>query len=190
MASESPLSDVRALWQLQPAEGGSMSADEVRRRSNELQEKASRRLAVLYVAGAGNAGIPLILMWFLPELRLALAYLVVTAVFLVSVVRRRSMVQAVSPAVTADQGLAFYRGALERERDMRRDGAWWFTVGPALNILMLGVAYLTSPLFHGTVAELSIGAGILVAHVVVLTRVGRKLRAEARAYQQELDALD
>lgn len=125
-----------------------MSVAEVRRRSQELQDRARRRLAAIYVGGVGNAGIPLILMWFLPELRLALGYLVVTALFLVSFVRHRSTVQAVSPEMTAAQGLAFYRQALERERDVRRDSTWWFTVGPALNILILGLAYIRSPLFH------------------------------------------
>lgn len=189
MASEPPVPDVRALWQLQPAEGVSMSVAEVRRRSHELQDKARRRLAAIYVAGAGNAGIPLILMWFLPELRLALGYLVVTAVFLVSFVRHRSTVQAVSPEMTADQGLAFYRQALERERDVRRDSTWWFTVGPALNILILGLAYIRSPLFHGTMPEVSGLTAILVTHVIVLARVVRKLQGEARAYQRDLDLL-
>ena len=163
-----------------------MSVAEVRRRSHELQDKARRRLAAIYVAGAGNAGIPLILMWFLPELRLALGYLVVTAVFLVSFVRHRSTVQAVSPEMTADQGLAFYRQALERERDVRRDSTWWFTVGPALNILILGLAYIRSPLFHGTMPEVSVVTAILVTHVIVLARVVRKLQGEARAYQRDL----
>ena len=166
-----------------------MSVAEVRRRSHELQDKARRRLAAIYVAGAGNAGIPLILMWFLPELRLALGYLVVTAVFLVSFVRHRSTVQAVSPEMTADQGLAFYRQALERERDVRRDSTWWFTVGPALNILILGLAYIRSPLFHGTMPEVSVVTAVLVTHVIVLARVVRKLQGEARAYQRDLDLL-
>lgn len=166
-----------------------MSVAEVRRRSHELQDKARRRLAAIYVAGAGNAGIPLILMWFLPELRLALGYLVVTAVFLVSFVRHRSTVQAVSPEMTADQGLAFYRQALERERDVRRDSTWWFTVGPALNILILGLAYIRSPLFHGTMPEVGGLTAILVTHVIVLARVVRKLQGEARAYQRDLDLL-
>ena len=162
-----------------------MSVAEVRRRSHELQDKARRRLAAIYVAGAGNAGIPLILMWFLPELRLALGYLVV----LVSFVRHRSTVQAVSPEMTADQGLAFYRQALERERDVRRDSTWWFTVGPALNILILGLAYIRSPLFHGTMPEVSVVTAVLVTHVIVLARVVRKLHGEARAYQRDLDLL-
>jgi hypothetical protein len=166
-----------------------MSVTEVDRRSRELQDQARRRLAAIYVAGAGNAGIPLILMWFLPELRLALGYLVVTAIFLVSFVRRRSTVQAVSPAMTADQGLAFYRQALQRERDTRRDSAWWFTVGPSLNLLILGFAYLRSPLFHWTMPELIGAAAILVTHVIVLARLVQKLRAEARTYQLELDLL-
>jgi cobalamin biosynthesis protein CobD/CbiB len=187
MANEPPVPDVRALWQCQPAEGVPMSVAEVDRKSRELQGKARRRLKGIYVAAAGNAGIPLILMWFLPELRLALGYLVVTAVFLVSFVRRRSILQTISPTMTAAQGLVFYRQALERERDFRRDSSWWFTIGPALNILILGLVYVKSPLFHGTIAELFVLATILATHIVVLAVVARRLRSEVRAYQREID---
>ena len=41
-------------------------------------------MAAIYMSGAGNAGIPLVLMWFLPELRVGLGYLVVTALVLVA----------------------------------------------------------------------------------------------------------
>ena len=41
------------------------------------------RIMAFYLMVAGNAGIPLALMWFLPELRFALGYLVATAVVLV-----------------------------------------------------------------------------------------------------------
>ena len=119
MADEPLAPDVRALWQHQVTEGGSMSATEVRRRAEELQEKARRRVAAIYMSGAGNAGIPLVLMWFLPELRLGLGYLVVTALVLVAYVRRRSVFRTVSPNITAAQGLVFYRHLLERERDFR-----------------------------------------------------------------------
>jgi cobalamin biosynthesis protein CobD/CbiB len=189
MVNEPPVPDVRGLWQRQPAEGGSMSAAEVRRKSVELQERARRRMAGIYMAGAGNAGIPLILMWFLPELRLALGYLVVTAIFLVSFVRRRSSLQEISPTMTAEQGLVFYRQALQRERDARRDSTWWFTIGPALNILILGLVYVRSPLFDGTLAEVFLLATVLATHVVVLAVVARQLRGKARAYQRELDLL-
>jgi hypothetical protein len=189
MVNEPSVPDVRALWQLQPAEGGPMSVAEVRRKSLALQEKARRWVKGIYLAGAGNAGLSLTLMWFLPELRWALGYLILTAVFLVSFVRRRSSLQTVSPTMTADQGLAFYREALQRERDGRRDSRWWFTVGPALNIVILGLVYVRSPLFHGTIAEVSGLATIFASHIVALAMVARRLGGEARAYQRELDLL-
>ena len=98
-----------------------MSVDAVRRKSQQLQDNARRRIAAFYAMGAANAGIPLVLMWFLPELRLGLGYLVLTAVFLVSFVRRRSGFRTVSPSMTPAEGLAFYRDLLARERDFRRD---------------------------------------------------------------------
>jgi hypothetical protein len=189
MVNEPPVPDLRVLWQRQPGEGGSMSVADVRRKSVALQERARRRTAGIYLAGAGNAGISLILMWLLPELRLALGYLVVTAIFLVSFVRRRSTLQEISTTMTAEQGLVFYRQALQRERDVRRDSSWWFTIGPALNILILGLVYVSSPLFHGTIAEVSGLATILATHIVILAVVARRLRGEARAYQRELDLL-
>jgi hypothetical protein len=189
MASEAAEPDVRALWQNQAAEGGSVSAAEVSRRSQELQDKARRRVVGIYTIGAVNGGLPLILMWFLPELRLGLGYLAVTALFLVAFVRRRSDFREASAGMAAAQGLAFYRHLLERERDFRRDSTRWFTIGPALNILVLCLVYIRSPLFHGTAVELSIVAVILSSHVILLTRIVQRLRGEAHRYQTELDAL-
>ena len=189
MADE-PLSDPRALWQNQPTEGVSMSVDAVRRKSQQLQDNARRRIAAFYAMGAANAGIPLVLMWFLPELRLGLGYLMLTAVFLVSYVRRRSGFRTVSPSMTPAEGLAFYRDLLARERDFRRDSTRWFTIGPALNIIVLSLVYIASPLFHGTTAELAVIGMILATHVVVLARIGPRLRNEARKFQTEIDALE
>lgn len=189
MGSESSPPDVRALWQNQPADGGSMLIAEVRRKSQELQERARRRVVAFYTMGAMNAGIPLILMWFLPELRLGLAYLAVTALFLVAYVRRRSDFRRISATIIAAEGLAFYRALLERERDFRRESTRWFTIGPALNIIVLALVYTASPLFHGTALELSIIALILTTHVIVLTRIAQRLRDEARTCQIELDRL-
>lgn len=189
MADE-PLSDPRALWQNQPTEGVSMSVDAVRRKSQQLQDNARRRIAAFYAMGAANTGIPLVLMWFLPELRLGLGYLMLTAVFLVSYVRRRSGFRTVSPSMTPAEGLAFYRDLLARERDFRRDSTRWFTIGPALNIIVLSLVYIASPLFHGTTAELAVIGMILATHVVVLARIGPRLRNEARKFQTDIDALE
>lgn len=189
MADEPLAPDVRALWQHQVTEGGSMSATEVRRRAGELQEKARRRVAAIYMSGAGNAGIPLVLMWFLPELRLGLGYLVVTALVLVAYVRRRSVFRTVSPDMTAAQGLVFYRHLLERERDFRRDSARWFTIGPALNIIALILVYISSPLFHGRAGEIAVMVLIVATHAIVLTLVARRMGEEARRYQTELEAV-
>jgi hypothetical protein len=188
--ADEPLSDPRALWQNQPTEGVSMSIDAVRRKSQQLQDNARRRIAAFYAMGAANAGVSLALMWFLPELRLGLGYLVLTAVFLVSFVRRRSGFRKGSLSMTPAQGLAFYRDLLARERDFRRDSTRWFTIGPALNIIVLSLVYIASPLFHGTTAELAVIGMILATHVVVLARIGPRLRNEARKFQTEIDALE
>jgi hypothetical protein len=189
MAAEPPVPDACGLWQRQPTEGGPMSAADARRKSEALQESARRRTTGLYMAGAGNAGIALVLMWVLPELRLALGYLVVTAAGLVWHVRRRSGQSNLQPLATADEGLAFYRQLLTHERDVRRANMRWFTIGPALNIVVLGLVYISSPLFHATVPEMAAMALIATTNVVALALVARKLRDEARAYQNELDVL-
>jgi hypothetical protein len=167
-----------------------MSVDAVRRKSQQLQDNARRRIAAFYAMGAANAGIPLVLMWFLPELRLGLGYLVLTAVFLVSYVRRRSGFRTVPASMTPAQGLAFCRDLLARERDFRRESTRWFTIGPALNIIVLSLVYIGSPLFHGTGVEFAVIGMILTTHVVVLARIAQRLRNEARTFQTEIDALD
>ena len=95
--NEPPVPGLHALWQNQRAEGDRVSAEDTRRKSERLQQIARRRITAFYLMGAGNAGIPLALMWFLPELRLALGYLVATAVVLVSYVRRRGALLTLPP---------------------------------------------------------------------------------------------
>jgi Na+/H+ antiporter NhaD/arsenite permease-like protein len=141
----------------------------------------------MYLIGAANAGFPLILMWFLPALRLGLGYLVFTAAMLVFYVQRRSAVRVISPDMTEAQGRTFYRHLLERERDFQRNSARWFTIGPALNIIVLTFVYISSPVFHMTPAQLALIGAVLVTHVFILTRVSKKLAAEARRYQSQLD---
>ena len=164
-----------------------MSASEVRRKSEELQDNARRRLIAMYLIGATNAGLLVILMWFIPELRFAFGYLALTAAMLVFFVQRRSRVRPMSPDLTVSQGLTFYRQLLERERDFRRNGARWFSIGPGLNIVVLTLVYMSSPLFHGAPAEFGFIAAVLVTHVIVLTQVSKRLNAEASRYQAELE---
>jgi small-conductance mechanosensitive channel len=189
MADEPLIGGLRALWQTQPTEGQSMSVDEVRDRSRKLQENARRRLAIMYAAAVGNTAVPLVFMWYAPQLRLALAWLVVTAISMTLFVRRRSVLRTIAPALTPAEGLTFYRRLLEHERDFHRDSTRWFTIGPAVNILMLGGVYATSPLFRGTAPEIAILTVIAATHVVVLAIVARRLRGLADKNQMELDQL-
>jgi hypothetical protein len=188
--NEPPVPGLHALWQNQHTEADRVSADDIRRKSERLQDTARRRIMAFYLMAAGNAGIPLALMWFLPELRLALGYLVATAVVLVSYVRRRSALLTLPPAAAHAQGLAFFRELLARERDYRRDGTRWFTIAPALNILVLSAVYVRSALFHGTAVELALIAVVVATHAVLLARIVQRLRGEVRAFQRQIDALD
>jgi hypothetical protein len=190
MASEPPVRDVRTLWQRQATEGDRMSIAEVRERSQTLLDKARRRVVFIYLMGVGNAGLALALMWFEPALRLGLGYLAVTAIVLVTWVQRRNAKRTLAPELNWAQGLACYRGLLERERDFHRDSARWFIIGPALNIIVLGLVYVASPLFRGSPGEIIFMAVILVTHVAILSPASRRLRREAGTYQAELDALN
>ena len=104
-------------------------------------------------------------------------------------VRRRSALRTLAPAWTPSEGLTFYQRLLEHERDFQRDSVRWFTIGPALNILMLGFVYAASPLFHGTAPEIAVMTTIFATHVVALTLVARRLRGLADKCQVELDEL-
>jgi hypothetical protein len=189
MADEPLDRGLRALWQAQPTEGRVMSIEEVRDRSLKLQEEARRRVVLMYAAAAGNISLPLVLMWFVPHLRWALAWLVVTAVFLMWFVQRRSVLRTVAPAWTPAEGVTFYRRLLEHERDFRRECGRWFTIGPALNIVVLGLVYAASPLFRGTAPEIAIMTTILATHVVLLVLILKRLRGLAAKCQMELDEL-
>jgi len=94
------------------------------------------------------------------------------------------------PAAAHAQGLAFLRELLARERDYRREGTRWFTIGPALNIIVLCAVYVRSSLFHGTAVELAVIGDVVVTHAVLLARIVQRLRGEVRAFQRQIDALD
>jgi hypothetical protein len=166
-----------------------MSTQRIRERSQTLMARRRRRLAIIYASGAGNIGLAIALMWVQAELRLALAYLTVTAIVLMTWTQRRNARRALGPEDASIDGVSFYQRLLERERDFHRDSARWFIIGPALNLVVLGLIYIASPLFHGRPAELLAMAVVAIAHYGVLSLARERLQREARANQHELDAL-
>ena len=73
MADESPVQDVRALWQGQPCEGGGMPLDEIRRRVGEVEKHARRRDRGFYACAAVIIPAWAAVMWWLPDLRVTAA---------------------------------------------------------------------------------------------------------------------
>ena len=81
MADESPVQDVRALWQGQPCEGGGMPLDEIRRRVGEVEKHARRRDRGLYACAAVIIPAWAAVMWWLPDLRVTAAISMAAAFF-------------------------------------------------------------------------------------------------------------
>ena len=127
-------------------------------------------------------------MWFLPELRLGLGYLVVTALVLVAYVRRRSLFRTVSPDMTAAQGLVFYRHLLERERISSGQRALVHHWSRAEYHRAQPGLYQQSA-FPRHRGEIAVMALILATHAIVLTLVAGRMGEEARRYQTELEAV-
>jgi hypothetical protein len=191
MTTESGMPDLRTRWQHLPsAEARPISLADVHARARALERKFRRTDAIIYACGVVNVASFAAVMWFLPGLRLVAGFVIVTAIVIVVQYHRRRPMRAGDPVLASDACLDYYRGSLERQRDLsRRIGRWFFPPAlPGQAALMAG--FLIAP---PGVPRRWIWIALpfwLLVDVVIFAGAWRRHRKEAARAQRELDDLE
>jgi hypothetical protein len=173
----------QALWQSQPASEHAMSIEEVREKARHLERRVVRRnrreyiAAVVVVAGYGW------ILWRGPSAAVRVgAGLILAATIFVCV---RLRVHGSAASLPADLGvksaLDFYRGQLERQRELLHSVWRWYLLpfAPGFLVLLIGqaVAQPARLSFVATyaVAVLLLGVGLHALNRRVAARIQRAL---------------
>jgi hypothetical protein len=180
--------DLRSLWKQQASDGPRPSAEEVRARSEVFARKIASRnrretiaatfVMVVFTVGAVLPGVTLMH-------RLGCVSLVLAAVFVVTVLRRKGSAgpPPADDAPTAER-LAHHRAELGKQRDLlARAGIWY--VGPFVPGLALLFAdeAISDPAHR---ARMLVVAALVSAFLVGVVALNRRA---ARALGREIDAL-
>jgi hypothetical protein len=129
---------IKEIWQCQPLEGIQMSADQIRRRAGTFQKKILWRNVREYAAGL----IAAVLFGFFfvtshdTLFRVGCALLIAGLAYVAWHLHRKGSARSVPAAVGAASSLQFYRGELERQRDLVAS-VWWWYLGPLIPGLIL-----------------------------------------------------
>jgi hypothetical protein len=143
MASDVPPEDIRNVWQKQPSEGAEMLLEQVRKRLTKFEGEQRRIKIVGWITAVFM--LPIFGFWlYVGNVVVDVGTALVAAGFLYGwwwVSRRRAeknMPQDCGLKCSAD----FYRGELERERDVQR-GIWRAYVAtlPGMVIAIAGIQY-------------------------------------------------
>jgi len=192
MANESSPNDTRNVWQNQKAEGIPMSAEEIRRKIDQLDKKIRwrnfRGIAACILV------IAFVVRWFVifPNLvqRIGALLTLLGVGYLVYQICLNQIQKKESGIAAAKMGNAasveFYRGELQRQRDFHC-GIWFWSrlvmilPGPLVFCVGFEIAYPAL----ATYIRWEIAAFLFFAALGVLLNLGR-----ARKYQKQFAELD
>jgi len=186
----------KQAWQSQPIDAPAISLGFVQHQAARLNTQFRREIRLLYSVVALGIVVALVALY-------SAARAAPTAMTLVSVLgvilavggfiylalqaRRRGSLVALRPEQSVADSLNAYRTELQRRRDYYLR-SWRWSVGPLLPaaavLLLGGVLFDARPQF-------GLRIGLFIALAVVFSLLGLFVhRRKARAFQEELDALD
>jgi hypothetical protein len=189
MANE-PHDEHLRLWQRQPVEGGTASADDVRRKVNELNTKVRRRDLVMYLSGAVIVPSWAAVIWLLPDLRMTAGVGLATAVWVVYQLRKRSAARAMTSDLAGRPCLDFHRTLLERERDLYRNMPVWYLLPVGLSQIVILLSLLTSARFPYTLPFAMFVLAFMGSGTALLLVARNRWHREATALQGEIESLE
>lgn len=187
MSDERVPAHVQTLWQDQPVEGGRMSLDELRYRSQRLTRIIGRRNTKEYAAGA----VVIVMFGYmafvlpLPIMRVGAAMSVAGAMFIIYHLHRHGTARAMPADLGLTSCLQFHRAELERQRDLLR-GVWKWYLGPLIPGMIL--FYLGPLLAHPERAANTLW--MFAGTVAFFALIGEWNRRVAKRYQAGIDALE
>ena len=179
---------VQKLWQDQPVEGVKMPIEEIRRRAGKFERRVFWRNVREYLSSAVATGM--FAYFFVEDHRILarIAYVLFVAGILWVVVQlhRRGRVRTVPSSLGAAPSLTFFRGELERQRDLV-GSVWSWYLAP----MVPGFVLLTAEMAHRMPFPASLGSIVLMdgGVAVVFYIVWRLNLRAARCLQRTIDQL-
>lgn len=180
--------EAQQIWQSQPVEGTTMSAQAIRLRAMKFEHRIARknlREFILCLAVAGSFVYFLVTMSELP-FRITWGLFIVGMIWIAVQLRRKGVPRTMPEGLGTSTSVDFFRSELERQRDLVKN-VWPFHFGPLIpGYLALNVAYLLK--FHGeaNLIELALLDAFFVAVFVAAWRVNMRC---ARSLQRSIDSL-
>jgi hypothetical protein len=195
--TEREQSDISKLaWQSQPIDAPTISLAFIHHHATKLNAQFRREMLVLY--GAVILGIVVALVALLkrpPGSSTAMTYVtslgVVLAIagfiYVAVQARRRGGQVAIGPEESVAAGLSAYRTELQRRRDYYL-GTWRWSIGPLLPSVAV---FLIGGIWFDPMPQSGLRFGLLIIFVVIFSLLGAlDHRRKAKAFQEELDAVD
>ncbi len=187
MPNDEMKDDLRAQWQSQPPEGGSMSLEEVREQARKFQKRIRKRNIREYSAMvlAIVMAIPLaVFLRFFPLIVVAMGLIIAGTLVIAYQFRKRMSTRSFTADAASMSCLEFYRRELERQRDANLSIWSWYILPmlPGTAMMLIGMAFIPT---LGPVVALFYAVAFTAAFI--FTGVANK--RGARRLQQKIDEL-
>ena len=182
--------EIRNAWQTQPAEGITMSLEEIRRRASRFQRHVWWRNAREYLAIAVVDVVFGVYVQRIPTqmARVGSVMTMVGALYVAYQIHRRASSRTAPAGGALDHCLGFHRRQLERQRDALKSVWVWYLAPlvPGLAVFIAGTAIVAPIPFRYRLLT----TGIMFAVVAVVFWLVAKLnKIGARRLQAKIDEL-
>jgi len=179
---------VQEIWQCQPTEGIKISADEIRRRAGKFEHQIQWRNVREYL-GALVAAV--LLGSFLLRshdilYRAAFGLFVAGLAWVVIQIHRQGKVRSLPAAMGSASCLQFYRGELERQRNLVVNVWPWYLAPLVPGFVVYTAAYAMANPHWGNLAGVALLDGFVAAVFFFIWKLNRRA---ARSLQRIIDEL-
>lgn len=178
--------DLKARWQSQRAEGGTMSIEEVRATAQRFEKRMRKTYNREYFAALTMIVWMAAYVWLLkPVLFRVAAGLAIPGILLMLYqLRKRASPRALPADLALTSCVEFHRRELERQRDARESTWRWYLLPFVPSVLVWTIAFYFLP--RGSLLlSLIFGACFLAVFILI----GKANQRAARRLQREVDEL-
>lgn len=188
MTNESSKNRMQDIWQCQPVEGIKMSVEEIRSRAGKFENKVVWRNVREYVAGAIVAVFCGLSFASTHDLltRSAFAALIAGTGYVMYQLHRKGRARNMPGELGNGSSLQFYRGELERQRDLISNVWPWYLAPVIPGLILLAIASAVHNPQPRHIAEVVFGYGLIAAFFVFVWKLNARA---ARRLQRMIDDL-
>jgi hypothetical protein len=179
--------DLKARWQSQPAEGGTMSIEEIRATARRFEKRMRKTYNREYFAALTTIVWMAAYIWILkPVLFRVAAGLAIPAILLMLYqLRKRASPRALPADLALTSCVEFHRRELQRQRHARESTWRWYLLPFVPSILVWTTAVYFLP--RGSLLLSSIFGACFLAMFLL---IGQANQRAARQLQREIDELN